>query len=334
MLDKKLKDEILFMAISELVNDSYFDDDDRVKAYTNLFDNIYSNNYRHEYSKITRVLFLVNDSDGRDFLIEKLNIIECILKNYDAKKGIQKLKDHIQLENIRMSELEKISQRAISASDNINLIKEEIESKVNEVAKNIKNSEEDLEKVQKDLKDSTTQSITILSIFAGVVMAFTGGMSYISQALASLKEIGPYRSGAFILLIGIIIFDVIFLLIYMIGKLTDRYIGSKRNCSNPELGCNKKTIWCSANRYQYVTFFNLIGFIAMITIINLYCIDRYDYLAKIYIYVFNDFKIVKLFTYSFFLLFLVPYVPFGFIMYKIKNNQCNCNQEVSKTNHN
>ncbi|WP_294393103.1 hypothetical protein [uncultured Clostridium sp.] len=81
MMDKRLKDELLFMALSELSNDSHVDDNDRLEAYRKLFDEIYSNNYRHEYSKITRVLFSVNYSAGRDFLIEKLNIIECVLQS-------------------------------------------------------------------------------------------------------------------------------------------------------------------------------------------------------------------------------------------------------------
>lgn len=70
-----------------------------------------------------------------------------------------------------------------------NIFKETTE-KNNELTENIIESRKKLEVVEKNLKDSTTQSITILSIFAGVVMAFTGGMSYIA-IISSIKQ---YRS--------------------------------------------------------------------------------------------------------------------------------------------
>lgn len=136
-----------------------------------------------------------------------------------------------------MSELEKISNKAIVASDNINYIKYKLEDEVNETKEELENklkaidrktneAQNKLNYIHNDMKNNITQSITILSIFAGVVMAFTGGMSYISQALVSLNSIGPYRVGVFITLIGTVMFNLIFLLLYMIGKLTDRYIGS------------------------------------------------------------------------------------------------------------
>jgi len=332
-MDKRLKDDMLAMIIEELAKDSSLDDENRMKSYMKVFDIIYSENYRHEYSKITRVLFSLPNSEERDYLLEKLKMIDESMSNYETKKRLHKLSDHIELENIRMSELEKISRKAIQASKSIEDIKDNIEDEVRnienktfEIENETNKSSKKLEGIQKNLKNNTTESITILSIFAGVVMAFTGGFSYISQAIAALNQIGPYRAGIFIILIGMIMFDVIFLLLYMIGKLTERYIGSRGKCHNPEQGCKNKSITCSANRYPYVVWFNLISSIIILTIINLYCIDRYNILSRINNFIWTNFVWDKLFLYLVPLLFLITYVPFGILIYIIYNNKCNCEQ--------
>lgn len=329
-MDKRLKDDMLVMIIDELAKDSNLDDGNRIQSYIRVFDIIYSDNYRHEYSKITRVLFSLSNSEERDYLLEKLKIIDENMFNFDIKKRLHKLSDHIELENIRMSELEKISQKAILASEKIasvkNNIKDEvsnIENKTIEIESKTIESEKKLEIIQESIKSNATESITILSIFAGVVMAFTGGFSYISQAIVSLNEIGPYRAASFILLVGMILFDVIFLLLYMIGKLTQRNISSAGKCKSKD-GCSNKSIKCCINRYPYVVWFNLISSIIILLIINLYCIDRYNILSRIHNFIWTNFEWYKPFLYLIPLLFLITYAPFGILIYIIYNNKCNC----------
>lgn len=322
-MDNKEKQYKLEQILKEIAKDNLFKSQSR---YICNFTQIYSNDFRHEYSTITRVLMSISDSEERDYLIEKIKIILGKINNPQVQIKVEKLLDHINLENIRMAELyaiaNRLSQEARETEKSVKMSEDkfkDIEQKYNETNKLLTD-------IKQNVKNSTTESITILSIFAGVVMAFTGGFSYISQAIASLNEIGPYRAGAFIILIGMIMFDIIFLLLYMIGKLTERYIGSRGKCNSLENGCNNKDIWCSVNRYPYVVWFNIISLMMIVTILNVYCIDRYDYLAQIYIYVFEDFKAVKLCAYLFFLLFILTYIPFGVIMHKIKDNKCNCEQ--------
>lgn len=57
IIDKRLKDDMLSIAIEELSHDSHIEDPDRLTAYQKVFEAVYSGNYRHEYSKVTRVLF-------------------------------------------------------------------------------------------------------------------------------------------------------------------------------------------------------------------------------------------------------------------------------------
>jgi hypothetical protein len=335
-MDKRLKDDMLAMVIEELAHDSHIDDNNRLASYEKVFDAVYSENYRHEYSKITRVLFSITNPEERDYLLEKLSIIESVLQNYDTKKRLHKLSDHIELENIRMSELEKISNKAIGASQNINDIKEELENEVNtiEIKTNAiefktNNAQNKLDDIHKDMKNNTTQSITILSIFAGVVMAFTGGMSYISQALVALNSIGPYRAGIFITLIGTVMFDLIFLLLYMIGKLTDRYIGSATcKCQDPKKGCRNRKINCCIKRYPYIIWFNLISLIIITSILIVTFLDKYDLFVHRFIDIVTSFEWYKLFQdLGIIACVLAIYVAFGFAVHKILKIECDNSEQ-------
>lgn len=335
-MDKRLKDDMLSIVVDELAHDAHIDDLMRLEAYEKVFDLIYSDNYRHEYSKITRVLFSIDNPEERDYLLEKINIIKLQLQNNDTKKGLNKLSDHIELENIRMAELEKISNKAISASQNISSIKDEIEIEVNEIGlKTIEiesktnSAQYKLDNIQNDIKNNTTQSITILSIFAGVVMAFTGGMSYISQALASLSQIGPYRAGIFITLIGTVMFDLIFLLLYMIGKLTDRYIGSYRcRCEDPKKGCNNRSMDCCIKRYPYIIWFNLISLIIITTILIVLFLDKYDLFVHRFIDIVTSFAWYKLFQdFGIVIILAIIYGAFWYIIHRISKIECENNEQ-------
>jgi len=319
--DKNQRLEQLLVKISK---DNSFKN---INEYVDNFKEIYSENFRHEYSIITRVLMSIGDSEERDFLNEKINVISKAIKELAVKEKVEKLLDHITLENIRMAELNSIAQ---NISDKAHSEVKGIENSINLAQQNLKSVSEKykdadklLEEIQKNLKDSTTQSITILSIFAGVVMAFTGGMSYISQALASLNQIGYYRAGVFIVLIGTVMFNLIFLLLYMIGKLTDRYIGSTCQCNDPRYGCNNKKMRCSVKRYPYIIWFNLISSIIIVSILITYFIDRYNILTRVFV----DQSVLpgwyKLSLVSIVLLYGI----FGIMIYLIFKIECKNNEQ-------
>ncbi|MGN2336773.1 hypothetical protein ACTFIN_01435 [Clostridium cagae] len=342
--------------LEELALDTFLNEE-KLKNYSNSFKEIYKDKFRHEYSEVTRVLFSINiDKDGRDFLAGKIkDILERLEKsNCDKEtlKSVKKLWDHVNLENIRMAELENISSTVNEASKEAfaNYEKaKETDIKIQDIDKKLKvfdesttNFNKSIKKYNKDLntaknkmsslqktmKDSTTQSITILSIFAGVVMAFTGGMSYISQALVSLNSIGAYRAGVFIVLIGTVMFNLIFLLLYMIGKLTDRYIGSNYcKCKNPKIGCKNKKAKCCVRRYPYIIWFNLISLIIISSILIIVFLDKYDLFVHRFIDIITAFAWYKLFQdFCIILCVLAIYIFFGYVINKVKKIHCENNE--------
>lgn len=359
---KKIK---LINVINDIANETLLTEDNK-QNYIKQLEKIYTNDFRHEYSEITGVLFSIESIEGRDYLAHKIkDMYEYVEKKLgddnkplytlEFKKSLRKLWDHVNLENIRMNELARISENANKASEKANSTEEKLKEadikisnlnstiqKINNKTKdfdkkikgfnqNINSSKKQLNNLHKNMKNSTTEFVTILSIFAAIVIGFTGGMTYISNAIISLGQIGPYRAGVFILLIGIIMFDTIFLLLYMIAKLTDKYIGSIGKCKNGGEFCNTKTIGCCLNRYPYVIFFNASIILLIISAILLYGVDRYNIISMWVNYFIKDFNWYKLFTLiatliiTYFTLKQIGiYDKFKNTINKVINYKCNC----------
>lgn len=284
------KDLELTNLISELAKDTNLDISN-LNRYKNKFENIYTDNYRHEYSEITKVLFSINDSEGRDYLSGKIKDIGNLIENEDIKKRVLKLWDHINLENIRLAELKKISEDTNKAFTEVNEVKEKyskLEKQYSELEKHWNNIDiqanavdKKLKKMDKDIDNSTSKSITILGIFSGIVMAFTGGLSFIASSLQNMNQVSIYRLILVITLISTAIFNIIFMLMYMIGRFTESYIGGKCNCDSRVEGCNDKKLRCVAIRYPLVVWFNIICLLSISTTSILYLVDRFNIITKV-----------------------------------------------------
>lgn len=293
------KNELLGKLLIQISDDTELAN---VENYIKEFESIYSDeDFRHEYSKITNVLFSIDESyEKRAALTAKIEFIEQSIVNEDVLTKMDKLCDHIKLEDIRMTKLINISEKANSATevaatvsgeigrskkqiDNLNQRIDKYNKKTEDFTKSIKNAERKMRDIHQRMNNSTTESITILSIFAGIVMAFSGGMSFISNAISGINKIGPYRLAIFILLIGNIMFNIIFLLIYMIGKVVGRYTGSNSQCFSIKETCKEKTAECYIVKYPYIIWFNFFDIIGIIIALYLDFIDRFNIFTKIFI---------------------------------------------------
>lgn len=265
-------------------------DDDKLTQYVNKLKIVYVEGFRHDYSSITMILFSISSvKDARDILCSNIYDIYEIAKedvNNDIRfiDSLRKLWDHINLENVRMIELTKIAEQANAANEvastmayDVGTSKEELKLVNQEIA----DAKKELSIIRTNMKNSTTESITILSIFAGIVMAFSGGMSFISNAISGINKIGSYRLGIFILLIGNVMFNVIFLLLYMIGKITGKYTGSNSGCSKTKEECTCRKNSCYFIRYPYIVWFNFLNVSGIVMAFYLSIIDRFDIFSRI-----------------------------------------------------
>lgn len=250
-------------------------DDKTLNIYKEKFKEIYSCDYRHEYSKITEVLFQIEGSEERAFLSGKIKDIGNSIEDKDLKRRVLKLWDHINLENIRLEKLKKISNEANNAFEEVSKIKQ----KYSELEKLADTVDSKIKDMDKDIDNSTSKSITILGIFSGIVMAFTGGLSFIASSLQNMSQVSIYRLVLVIILLSMSIFDIIFMFMYMIGRFTNSYIGGTCNCKNRIEGCKSKKNKCVVVRYPLLVWFNIICIITIITLTIIYALDRFNILT-------------------------------------------------------
>ena len=104
------------------------------------------------------------------------------------------------------------------------------------------------------------QNIAILGIFAGLVVTFSGVIQITSSSLENLSEITTLKITFFVCLSFFFLFDIVFLLMYCISKLSGSSIANackKRDCNNC-LEC-RTSFGRIKKKYPYVFWFNIIG---------------------------------------------------------------------------
>ncbi|GAA8120011.1 hypothetical protein HpRW186_04550 [Helicobacter pylori] len=142
---------------------------------------IYKGEYKHKYSKITTII--LNSTRDREqafmMLTQNIKILKEIQDNKEVesiKPKLEKLYDHMNLECIRLQDFDEKMSRVKDVS-----IKLE-----DELNKNYKKLSEELNKQQ-------TQYITILGIFASIVLTFVGGLAFSTSVLSNIDKANAYR---------------------------------------------------------------------------------------------------------------------------------------------
>ena len=213
-------------------------------------------NFRHEYASISGKVRELNaeELDGaKIFPIDNLLLNISGIYDYAVSKkkpyinNLFKLKDHIGLEAGRIALVEQLrweinnGQESVKANlqqmqdfadaignqvhDSRQLIAE-LEEQEKENRKNIETTKMNLEEVNKlseEVKDKAEKvqhdSITVLGIFASIVLTFTGGMMFSTSVLENIGDASAYRIIIIALIIGLVLINAIIALIMYIGKV-------------------------------------------------------------------------------------------------------------------
>lgn len=216
--------------LNELQNIS-FEDAKSIGHWCDKLVAFYKSNERHSYSEITKYII---DGGGIDYIESIIPVLET-LKNSpsidaDIKKKIGKLIDHLNLEVIRIRYIndlivDKSSQVFINLNnDTIELVENavgQLEEKNNNIGKS-------LEKTKKKIKNLQNESIAILGIFAAIMLAFVGGLTFSTSVLQNIHQASIYRISFIVIIIGIVLFNVIWVLITFILKISDNDLIDKK----------------------------------------------------------------------------------------------------------
>lgn len=258
--ERARRQTLLEECIYEFSEKLFESDVDSRKATLRLLD-IYSNKFRHNYSGFfTVILNIAKEDNGYslDFLSENMESIRQYIES-DFESGtkefeelydvIDKLSDHLNLEIGRLNYYSITNNKVRDA-----------EIKMTETTESLKKASIDLHKASKTAATMQTELIAVLSIFSAIVITFSGGLTFLGSTITAITDAQHYEAVVLIAIIcGDIIFNTIFLMMYLVSKITERNIFVK--CKNKECGgcsegeCNflKKI----RMKLPYIYYFNL-----------------------------------------------------------------------------
>lgn len=239
------------------------DDFDAAKTITffEKLKNVYSiNDYRHSYFEISEFLES-RIPEVRDILEERLEIIYeyagSTKSDEEVAKRLFKLCDHIALERLRLARMDKIKYMADKLNGSMSNAMNKIE------ATNL-----DVTEAENKVNNIHSETITILGIFAGLVIGFATGFQLFAESFTNLNDIYFYKIISYLAFIGIILFDCIFFLMFSVSRVSRRSLALNckyKDCAKcaEDKPC-KTTISKIHKKYSYVFWFNLIMFLAIL----------------------------------------------------------------------
>lgn len=220
--------KILFDLSDEIEQETQYDN--FISRLEELYRRDEENNYfRHYYSDIFIVLSQLHldvDKGSIQTVGDNLSYIkESYQENKNAdvkiKESINKLYDHISLEIARINYVDEIEYKA-TQEETIKKIKLDFKKQTEEINSAIKNVKNDAEELKNQMDNAQKDYISILGIFAAVVMSFVGGLVFSSSVLENIHYVSFYRLTFIVLLIGFVLSNILNALFYYIKSLTDR----------------------------------------------------------------------------------------------------------------
>lgn len=272
--ERARRQEELEKSLLEL-SEKLLDDEQTRKAALGLLE-IYKSNYRHSYSGFFPLIVKIyneKEKDGLDSICENLEKIKQYVEN-DFENGknefqemhdqIEKLCDHLNMEIGRWNYYAKNDQKIAY-----------IELKMNTLTNQMQSATDKLEQASKQASSIQTELIAVLSIFSAIVVTFSGGFTFLGSAMTAVSEAKCYEAVILsVLLCGAVIFNTIFLMMYLVSKITERNIYAR--CLTPDCSCGNKQGDHKCNgirriqkRLPYVFYFNLfcgIGIVATLLV--------------------------------------------------------------------
>lgn len=282
-MDKKEIDERLYKLEKFLYDLNEIQDEKNInlsEEYKKL-DDIYSNNFRHDYSKIFQVLTDMDKKDTNNalFITQLSSKIEFLYNKSDnhtffenkdyLKNGLHKLYDHINLDVARITYMKDINQKTedvrkeseknkIKTEDDISdlLIKtKDLKDKLdNQIQKNrllekkLKSQVKTTKEIEKNLKDYNKEILGVMGIFLTI-------FSIISINLDAYKAVSGLSLSRILLLFVGINLSLFLILNFMFGFIKDVLV-------------SKNVLVNKTNNYFWYTFLGL-AIIGTIIVINM-----------------------------------------------------------------
>lgn len=215
--------------------------------------------FRHSYYEISQQIEGLS-GDVRDNLCHNIDLVmqevdgtDC---SNDVLKGLTKLYDHLKLETLRLARMDKVQ-----------FLSDKAEIALRE-AKNLnKKSKVDVSNLKRRVNGFHGQSITILGIFSGLVLGFSAEIQLLSESFSNINNMDMRNMLLYLLVIGFIVFNTLFMLMYAVSKIADQSIAvlcRNRDCTT----CTEKhcAIVRLLRKYPYIVAFDILVIVGVILV--------------------------------------------------------------------
>ncbi|MBE3022155.1 hypothetical protein [Campylobacter sp. 7477a] len=204
--NKETTDERLLSFLGEIAKEL-----EHESQYTNLINElkeIYTNDFRHSYSKINQQLMDISNGNLvlLDLMANNISEINKIVsrehsnnKEDEFSKKIFKLFDHINLERNRIYFT---THKAKEALDQAKEATEKSKEAIN-------NTKREFNKIQSKLNKTQSHYITILGIFASIIIAFVGAFTFSTSVLNNIDKVSIYRLIGIICILAVFIVNIL-----------------------------------------------------------------------------------------------------------------------------
>lgn len=254
-------------------------EDDELRKIAIKLKGLYTGGFRHGYSEFFALIVEIAKDDNEyslDFLANNITNVRALVEQdyVDGEKEFQglygpltKLSDHINLEIARYSYSSIHEQRVL-----------DLEKRNKNLQTELADATEKLGEAQKSMSSVQAELIAVLSIFAAIVLTFSGSMSLLGNALTGMENAPFFKSVFFVLLCGFIITNVIFLMMYLVGKITGRNIYAK--CKSKDCTCGEGGVpkCCGLTRIRkrlpYVFWINFLVILMMVVDVAVWYFDK------------------------------------------------------------
>lgn len=261
-------------------------DDTAIRTVVIKFKALYTDGFRHNYSEIFPLIVEFSKDDNEfnlDYLSNNLQAARDLVElDYISEekefvglyKPLLKLSDHLNLEIGRYNYYS-ISEQQVKALEKRN---QALQTELKETTEKLVQATKELGEAEKKIGSVQTELISVLSIFAAIVLTFSGSMSLLGNALTGMQDTRVFKAVFFVLLCGFILCNTIFLMMYLVGKITGRNIYA--HCKSKDCTCGKDGapkcwgITRVRKRLPYVFWLNLTLILLMIADVVVWYFDN------------------------------------------------------------
>lgn len=252
-------DELLTILQDIISNIKYIDKkQDDIIAVAQELKKIYKNkDFRHSYAEISRKIEPCS-SDQRTLLTDFIDeVIKYLESNHEQRyiiNGLGKLADHLELESIRLDRMEEIK-----------LIDSKFKIKSDEIDKKLNEYNTKTNRLQSQINNINTQVVTVLGIFAGLVITFSTANDMSRSILENISALNYSQIIFVILMLGFVLYNCIFIVLYMISKIIG--VSLAVECRRKECEyCNKNhwSIIRLLKKYPYIFWADILLIIGMV----------------------------------------------------------------------